>query len=70
MNGRVQQVLARYPRGSRGSAQNEFRMVLAAMLKNSLGRRPEIFGSTEEIVAQAISLLHRIGRPGFTPATV
>lgn len=34
--------LQHFPRGARGSAQNAFRAILAAVLLNALGRRPQV----------------------------
>jgi hypothetical protein len=35
-------VLQHFPRAARGSAQNAFRAILAAVLLNALGRRPQV----------------------------
>jgi hypothetical protein len=38
----VKVVLRHFPRAARGSAQNAFRAILAAVLLNALGRRPQV----------------------------
>jgi hypothetical protein len=38
----VKAVLRHFPRAARGSAQNAFRAILAAVLLNALGRRPQV----------------------------
>jgi hypothetical protein len=38
----VEAVLRHFPRAARGSAQNAFRAILAAVLFNALGRRPQV----------------------------
>jgi hypothetical protein len=38
----VKAALQHFPRAARGSAQNAFRAVFAAVLLNALGRRPQV----------------------------
>jgi hypothetical protein len=38
----VKAALQHFPRAARGSAQNAFRAILAAVLFNALGRRPQV----------------------------
>jgi hypothetical protein len=38
----VKAELRHFPRAARGSAQNAFRAILAAVLLNALGRRPQV----------------------------
>ncbi len=58
--------LAHVPRGSRGSAQNLYRMVFYAYRMNSLGKHPQIVRSAAAAHAQALRTT-RSYYPGFTP---
>lgn len=66
----VKAVLRHFPRATRGSAQNAFRAVLAAVLFNALGRRPQV------VLADAYALALRCVRAaapqwaGFVPRFV
>jgi hypothetical protein len=67
MNTWVGAALELVPKGK--GVQNEFRMVLAAMLKNALGPSPENPAWTvADVVAVAASRLH--GRPRYDPSLV
>ena len=56
----------RFPRGTRGSLQNLFRMIWWNVRMNSLGRRPEAGRSLAEVDAYALKLM-RDFYPDFGP---
>jgi hypothetical protein len=58
--------LARYAKGMRGSLQRKFRMIFFLVRMNSLGRRPQVGRSIEDVEAMALELM-RGDDPGFTP---
>jgi hypothetical protein len=69
INGTVKRELVRYPRGSRGSAQNLFRAVYQMVRTSSLGRKEPWSGSPAECAALAAAIICE-HHPGFTPSTI
>lgn len=68
INETVSRELARYPRSTRGSAQNLFRAVYQMERTSSLGRKELRTGSAAECAARAAAFV-RVRHPGFTPET-
>ncbi len=69
MHATVRNELAYYPRGPRGSVQNEFRMVYALYRLQSLGRHAKIANSAAAARQAAVSFIRR-DHPNFDPETV
>ena len=69
INSTVGHELARYPRATRGSAQNLFRAVYQMLRASSLGRREPWSGSASDCAIQA-TMIVRQNHPGFVPVSV
>ena len=58
--------LARYAKGVKGSLQRRYRMIFFLSRMNSLGRRPQVGRSAEDVEAFALALM-RQEHPEFVP---
>jgi hypothetical protein len=69
INTTIENELMRFPRGSRGSAQNIFRAIYQMTRASSLGRKDLWSGSASECEEAAVGIVRRT-HPGFVPRRV